>query len=148
MTVMQDSEKRFNLYLSGGLAVLGLVLWIFGLLAVAKAFFLPDYAAMLRGSGGVLLLFGLTWLMLAAIRSMDALINLMASFLLALPGMCLWLTGAWLTSLPATSAYAPFAAGYAAPFSLAGRNAVLLGVIWLVVALGKLIATPTIKKVK
>jgi hypothetical protein len=79
MTVMQSSETRFNLILSIGLTVIGLLLWGFGLQAVARNTLLPDYAAALRGCAGVLVLLGLVWLALAAIRSLESLSNLAAS---------------------------------------------------------------------
>jgi hypothetical protein len=141
MTVMQSSETRFNLILSIGLTVIGLLLWGFGLQAVARNTLLPDYAAALRGCAGVLVLLGLLWLALAAIRSLESLSNLAASFLLSFGALVLWLFAKWLVSKAPSS-------GYALPLLDGGRNALVVCLAWLVASVGKLIVTTPAKKTR
>jgi hypothetical protein len=136
MTVMHAPEMRFNLRLSIVLALIGLLMWTFGLLAVNTGFILPDYAAAVKGSGGVLLLFGLVWVALAAFRAKPAMTNLSAALGLALAGLIVWLTGAWLSS------------AYAMPLRVGGRNTLIVGALWLMLAVGKLIATTPPKKTR
>jgi hypothetical protein len=68
MTVMLAREIRLNLILSLSTAVLGLLLRLVGVLALKFDWFLPEYAAVTKGSGGTLFLIGLLWLGMALIK--------------------------------------------------------------------------------
>ncbi|MFO7534614.1 MAG: hypothetical protein R6X19_02855 [Kiritimatiellia bacterium] len=68
MTKMNAREIRINLYLSGFVSILGLLLWVLGLAAVKQGFFLIEYAVMTRGTGVVVLLVGLLWLAASLIK--------------------------------------------------------------------------------
>jgi hypothetical protein len=68
MTQMNAREIKINLFLSGFVSLLGLLLWALGLVAVKQGFFLIEYAVMTRGTGVVVLLVGLLWLAASLIK--------------------------------------------------------------------------------
>lgn len=70
MTVMCAREVRLNLILSIATAVVGLAMRISGMVALKFHFpwFLPEYANATKGCGDAILLLGLIWLGLTAIK--------------------------------------------------------------------------------
>lgn len=68
MTVMLAREVRINFILSIALAVLGVLMRLGGILALKNNWFLPEYATVAKGCGGALILFGLVWFGLTAIK--------------------------------------------------------------------------------
>ena len=68
MTVMRAREVRINLILSTALALIGLLMWIVGGLALKNNWFLPEYDSSAKGCGSVFLICGLVWLGLSLIK--------------------------------------------------------------------------------
>lgn len=135
MTQMSTPEIRLNFFLSVSTSILGLLLWVLGLVAVKQGFFLIEYAVMTRGIGGVLLLSGLVWLFLVEIRSTTAMRNLaIASAICVLSLILLFAATSILKD------YMPPADA----LRLQGNSRPLLtvGLLWLVAALFKLWLAP------
>ncbi len=72
MTVMRAREVRTNLILSIATAVLGVLMRLWGTLALKFNWFLPEYDATIKGCGGVLVVLGLIWVCLTAIKRVTA----------------------------------------------------------------------------
>lgn len=68
MTVMRAREVRINLILSLATAVLGLVMRLIGVLALNYDWYLPEYATVTKGCGGMLLILGLLWVGMSLIK--------------------------------------------------------------------------------
>jgi hypothetical protein len=133
MTVMQERETRFNFIFSLAFFAIGLAMWCFGLTAQTQGWFLPEYVKTIRGSGGSILLVGLLWLMLTAIRPLPALQNLFYAGLVFILSLLVAMFGSW----------SP--APYAAYLKKGGLVVLAAGLLWVSLALVKLLASPSQK---
>lgn len=130
MTMMQTRETRFNFILSLGFALVGLAMWSFGLTAQVQGWFLPEYVKTARGCGGAILLVGLIWLMLTAIRPLPALRNLLYAGIISILSLFLYMFGSWLK------------ADYATYLKEGGPVVLVVGLIWVAMSLIKLMIVP------
>lgn len=133
MTMMQTRETRLNVILSLAFTVVGSAMWAIGLTAQVQGWFLPEYVKTIRGCGGAILLVGLIWLMLTAIRPLPALRNLLYSGILSILSLLLYMVGSWIK------------ADYGAHLKDGGPAVLVVGLIWLFISLIKLMITPTPK---